>query len=123
MKAQELTTCAPRTQATLNKRGSSHHSYRTVSIATVELSSSHRDPASQGRSAQPPRRGNEERLRKAKPGTRPPSKIAEDQLGTLALLAPGHCGPPPQGHRPSWALAGSYYTRDLSRALSQSISN
>lgn len=37
-------------------------------------------------------------LRKAKPGTRLPSKTAEDQLGTLALLAPGPLWTPPQGH-------------------------
>lgn len=46
-----------------------------------------------------PDEATERGLEKPSQVLRPLSKAAEDQLGTLALLAPGHHGPSPQGHR------------------------
>ena len=93
MKAEELTTCALGTQAMLDKWGSDHHSYLIVSIVTVELSSSHRDPASQRRSAQSPRQGNRERLRKAKPGAQATIQDSRGPAGDPGSPGPGPLWP------------------------------
>ena len=98
-KAKELTTCALGTRVMLDKGGSNHHSYLTVSIVTVEFSSSHRDPALQGRSAQSPRQGNRERLRKAKPGAQATIQDSRGPAGDPGSPGPRPLWPLSQGHR------------------------